>query len=373
MTIILFIIILSILIVVHEAGHFIAARRVGVRVEQFALGFGPKVFSWVRGGTEYCLCAIPLGGFVKMSGDERARCQGSGDEYFSKSHGHRALIVLMGPVVNYALAYLCFVLVFMLGSIDLEATQKNVQAVIGKVAAGSPALKAGLKTGDRIDSADGHSFANWSEMQDYIASVGEKSVSLSFTRNGQHLKLSMVPEFHQSKDIFGRDHRVSRIGIQPPELSSADHLIIKKYGFFASLRMGAEELWSVTSRTYGALWDMITGQRSAREGMTGLIGIFFIIKFAASIGLSFLLHVVGVISASLAIFNLLPVIPLDGGHLAFIALEKIRGKALSAKSEDFIARLGFALIIILAVFVFYLDFERIGLIDKLSKLFHWGG
>ena len=126
----------------------------------------------------------------------------------------------------------------------------------------------------------------------------------------------------------------------------------------------------MTSRTYGALWDMITGQRSAKEGMTGLIGIFFIIKFAAAVGVSFLLHVVGVISASLAIFNLLPVIPLDGGHLALIALEKLRGKALSLKVEDVIARTGFALIIVLAVFVFYLDFERIGLIDKVFKFFH---
>jgi len=118
------------------------------------------------------------------------------------------------------------------------------------------------------------------------------------------------------------------------------------------------------------LWDIVSGQRSAKEGMTGLIGIFFIIKFAAGVGFSFLLHVVGVISASLAIFNLLPIIPLDGGHLMLIGLEKLRGKALSLKSEDFLAKAGFGLMILLAVFVFYLDFERIGLIDKITGLFH---
>lgn len=370
MTILLFILILSVLIVVHEAGHFLAARKVGVKVEQFALGFGPRVYSRVINGTEVCLCAIPLGGFVKMSGDERSLCKGGGDEYFSKSHGHRALIVLMGPVVNYCLAYICFVLVFMIGAIDLDATQKNVPAIIGKVVAGSPAQKSGLSPGDRIQAADGKVFANWSEMQDYIASAGEKPVIVTYLRAGQSNSLTLIPEFHQSKDLFGREHRVSRIGIQPPELSSADKLVVKRYGFFAAWGKGAEELWSVTTRTYGALWDMVTGQRSAKEGMTGLIGIFFIIKFAAGVGVSFLLHVVGVISASLAIFNLLPVIPLDGGHLAFIALEKIRGKALSVKAEDLIARLGFALIIALAVFVFYLDFERIGLIDRFLKLFH---
>ena len=126
-------------------------------------------------------------------------------------------------------------------------------------------------------------------------------------------------------------------------------------------------MWTITARTCGALWDILTGQRSAKEGMTGLIGIFFIIKFAAGVGLTVLLHVVGVISASLAIFNLLPVIPLDGGHLVLIGLEKLRGKPLSAAVEDIIAKAGFGLILVLAAVVFYLDFERIGLIEKLMS------
>jgi regulator of sigma E protease len=369
MSILLFIVVLSILIIVHEAGHFLTAKKMGVKVEQFALGFGPKLFSWMFRGTEYCLCAIPLGGYVKMAGDERAQCKGAADEYFSKSYGQRALIVLMGPVVNYVLAYLCFVLVFMIGYIDMDATQKKVPAVIGKVAASSPAAKAGLMPGDRILSADGHVFANWSEMQEYVSSAGEKSLAVHFVRNGQDQTLAMKPEFVQTKDIFGREHKISRIGIQAAELSSADALVVKKYGW-GSFRQALHELRVITARTYSSLWDIATGQRSAKEGMTGLIGIFFIIKFAAGVGFSFLLHVVGVISASLAIFNLLPIIPLDGGHMVLIAIEKLRGKALSVKAEDIIAKAGFALIIALAVFVFYLDFERIGLIDRVVRLFH---
>ena len=276
----------------------------------------------------------------------------------------------MGPVVNYFLAYLCFVLVFMIGYIDIDATQKKVPAVIGKVMAGSPAQKAGLQPGDNIRSADGHVFANWADMQDYVSTAGHRPVIVSFRRGNQEMALTMTPEFNKTKDIFGREHQVSRIGIQAAELTSAYKLVVKKYGLRGSWGKAAEELWAVTTRTCSALWDIVTGQRSAREGMTGLIGIFFIIKFAAGIGFSFLLHVVGVISASLAIFNLLPVIPLDGGHLAFIGLEKMRGRPLSVKSEDVIAKVGFALIIALAVFVFYLDFERIGLIDKIIGLFH---
>ncbi len=369
MSILLFIAVLSILIVVHEAGHFLTAKKMGVKVDEFALGFGPKLFSWVHGGTEYRLCAIPLGGYVKMAGDERAQCKGSADEYFSKPLGQRALIVLMGPVVNYVLAYLCFVLVFMIGFIDMEATQKQVPAVVGKVIVGSPAEKAGLKALDHIESADGQVFSNWSDMQSYVSDVEGEPVVVSFLRDGQRMSLTLTPEIHQAKDIFGREHKVSRIGIQAQQLTDADKLVVKKYGFRASWGKGWEELMTITTRTYGALGDIITGKRSAKEGMTGLIGIFFIIKFAASIGISLLLHVVGVISASLAIFNLLPVIPLDGGHLAFIGLEKLRGKPLSAQAEDMIAKVGFGLIIALAVFVFYLDFERIGLIDKVVTFF----
>ena len=133
MSSIIFIFILSILILVHEWGHFITARKCGVKVEQFALGFGPKIFGWVHDGTEFCLCAIPLGGFVKMAGDEREKCLGGSDEYFAKPAGQRALIILMGPVVNLILAYVCFWVVFMIGFVDMDQSSKNVAPVIGQV------------------------------------------------------------------------------------------------------------------------------------------------------------------------------------------------------------------------------------------------
>src|SRR5208282_747768 len=155
MSLIVFILILSILILVHEWGHFITARKCGVKVEQFALGFGPKLFGWVYDGTEFCLCAIPLGGFVKMAGDEREKCLGTSDEYFAKPAGQRALIVLMGPVVNLILAYACFWVVFMVGYVDMDLSMKNVVPLVGKVLNGSPAQHAGLKLGDRIVGVDG--------------------------------------------------------------------------------------------------------------------------------------------------------------------------------------------------------------------------
>src|SRR6202142_4407486 len=144
------IVFIFILILVHEWGHFITARKCGVKVEQFVLGFGPKLFGWMHDGTEFCLCAIPLGGFVKMAGDEREKCSGGKDEYFAKPAGQRALIILMGPVVNLILAYVCFWFVFMIGYVDMDLSTKNIAPVIGQVLEHSPAQEAGLKLGDRI-------------------------------------------------------------------------------------------------------------------------------------------------------------------------------------------------------------------------------
>jgi regulator of sigma E protease len=365
MMILVFAVILGLLIIVHEAGHYFAAKKLGVRVEEFALGFGPKLTSWTFDGTSFRLCLIPLGGYVKMSGDERGKCQGASDEFFTKSPGHRALIAVMGPVVNYVFAYVCFTLVFMLGYLDMDAAVTAMPARIGTVISGSPAALAGLRSGDTILAVNGTTVSGWGEMQDIIADAKGAPLQLSLDRAGEATALQVVPVVEKGKDLFGRERPVSRIGIKPDEDIKPDSRFVRRYGFGRALVEGAKELWMVTAKTYQAFWQMITGQRAAREGMTGLIGIFFIIKFAAGVGFAFLLHIVGVISASLAIFNLLPLIPLDGGHIFLNGLEKLRGRPLSDKADDLLNKAGFALIIVLAVFVFYLDFERIGLIDKI--------
>ena len=367
-TFIVFTFILSIMILVHEWGHFITARKCGVKVEQFALGFGPKLFGWTYDGTEFCLCAFPLGGFVKMSGDERDKCLGSGDEYFSKSTGQRALIVLMGPVVNLILAYVCFWIMFMIGYVDMDLSGKNVAPVIGVIKPASAAQSAGLKLGDRILAIDGHSIEHWQQLQDLILNSKSDHLSLSIERGKDKLNIAITPQEQDLQDFFGRTHKSRLIGIQPKQINDTSDLVITRYGFIESFFKAGEELWGITVKTYVALYEMAIRARSPKEAM-GIIGMFFVIKFALTIGFSYVLYIIGLISASLAIFNLLPVIPLDGGHLFLIGLEKLRGRALSIKTDQLIAKAGFALIIMLALFVFYSDFERIGLIDKIIKLF----
>lgn len=368
MSILVFLIILSILVLVHEWGHYIAARKCGVNVQQFALGFGPKLYSFMHDGTEFRLCAFPLGGYVKMSGDEREKCKGTKDEYFSKSVGERALIVLMGPVVNVVLAFVCFWLVFMIGFVDMEASAKKVAPFVGQVLANSPAEKAGLKTGDKVISIDGKTINHWPDLQDQVMDSTGAHLVFVVLRDEKPITLMLTPKEEKQKDIFGREHKTRRIGVGPVQIKEGSEVVIVRFGPIGALKRAGQELFDISAKTYQALYEMCIGLRSPKEAM-GIVGMFFVIKFALTIGFSFLLHIMGVISLSLAIFNLLPLIPLDGGHLLLLGFEKLRGKALSLKTDMAITRVGFGLILTLALFIFYVDFERIGLIDRVIHLF----
>lgn len=353
----IFVLCISILIVVHEWGHFITAKKLGVQVDRFALGFGPTIFSKMHNGTKYMLNIIPLGGYVKMAGDERAECKGSAEEFYSKPVGHRALIVLNGPVVNFIFAYVCLVIVFMFGYPDLSNK-------IGDLSQGYPAIEAGLQAGDQIVSINQIKIENWTDLQDTVkASVGD-TLNINYIRDGREFTKEIKPKIEIRKNIFGEEKQARLIGVSPQE-----EIVTYRYGFTTAIVKAFEKLVEITTMTYRAIFSMVTGSMSAKENMTGPIGIFFIIKSAAEMGFNHLLFILGVISASLAIFNLLPVIPLDGGHILLLAIEKIRGKALSPKTDDYIARVGFSLIILLAIFVFYSDFARFGWIDKIISFF----
>lgn len=351
MTLLIFLAILSVLILVHEWGHFITAKKLGVNVEQFALGFGPKVFSKTYNGTSYELRPFPLGGFVKMSGDERDKCEGKPGEFFSQPVGHRALIVVMGPVINFVFAYLCFVVVFMLGHVDL--LDMGLRARVGDLSPNFPAYEAGLQVGDQITAINGKEIDNWMTLQDTVASSEGETLNLKVIRDSETLSFTMQPV--QEGDAW-------LIGVGP---------VFAKFGPLGALHRGGLELWRVTYMTYEALYEIFTFQRSFKQ-MMGPVGMYGAVDSIRSQGISLMLWFVGVISASLAIFNLLPIIPLDGGHIFLMLLEKIKGAQLPIRFEEWFARVGFAFIIMLALTVFYADFERIGLIDKAKTIFTGG-
>lgn len=356
MSLVIFVIVLSVLIIVHEFGHFLTARSLGVKVERFSVGFGPKLWSKVHRGTEFMVCAVPLGGYVKMAGDERSQAQGLPEEYYSKSPGHRSLIVLMGPIVNYVLAYLCLCLVFMLGYPTLSNK-------VGEVLEGYPAAVAGLQAGDRIVEIDSQKMDNWEDVKNYIARSPGSPLNVTVEREGSRLIRTVTPQMDVLENIFGQQEKVPVVGIKPEE-----KIVTSQYGPGESIAKGGEKLWEITSLTYKALYRIITGAMSAKDAVTGPIGIFYIVREAATMGFSHLLYIVGIISASLAIFNLLPFPILDGGHVVLLAVEKIRGRSLPEKVEENIARIGVSLLVCLALFVFYWDLVRFGWFDKLFNL-----
>jgi len=351
-----FIIVLSILVIVHEFGHFIVAKKSGVKVEKFSIGFGPEIFGITKNGTRYRLSLIPLGGYVKLKGDTpEESLKGGKDEFLSRSVSDRARIIFAGAFLNYILAFLIFSFVFIVGSPTLTST-------VGKVLEDYPGETAGLKPGDKILKINDIEVNYWEDVTRIVHTNKETELNLLIERNSRLKDLKILPKEEEIKTIFGSKKRIGLIGIMPE-----DTVIYVKYGFGKSLYMGGKKLLTLTYITYRALWATITGAIPFKQSMTGPVGIFYITGEAAKLGFIYLLQFMGILSASLAIFNLLPLPVLDGGHLLFIAIEKVRKRPLSYKVQEVVTQVGLFLLIFLALFIFYNDFLRFGIFEKLSS------
>lgn len=350
-----FLFILGTLIIVHEFGHFIMAKRMGVRVEKFSLGFGPKLWMWKRKDTEYAISAIPLGGFVKLAGDNLEEYKGRNDEYFAKSPKKRAGIVLSGPLLNYILGILCFWLIFFIGYPTLTTK-------VGGLIDGLGAKEAGIEVGDEIVAVDGKKVDFWEDLQRIVQSKKAATrVRLSVLRDNKEYTIEVKIKEKELSDLLGQKRSVGLLGITPYE-----EFATVRHGFIESFVLGINKTLDLTLITYKAIWRMITGKLSIRESVTGPLGIFYITSKVVSLGIIAVLHLVAILSVSLAIFNLLPLPVLDGGHLLLLGVEKIRGKTLSATQERIVAQIGLTIIITLAIFVTYNDLLRF-FGDRISK------
>ncbi len=352
----IFVLILSLLIIVHEFGHFIAARINGVRVEQFSLGFGRQIFKKKKGDTQYSVSLIPLGGFVKMAGDSQAEYKGQPDEYLSKPCGKRFWIIFSGPLLNYILGFLFFWMILFIGYPTLTSK-------VGGLIDGYGAKEAGLVVADKIIAIDGIKVNYWEDLQQQIRQRKSKeTVIVTVLRNNQELKFNVAIKDKVIDEESGKKKSLGIIGISP-----FDEVVEVKHGFFESAYLGFKKTVNLTIMTYQGLGMLVSGKMSMRDSMTGPLGIFFITSKAAKLGLIAVMHLIAVLSVSLAIFNLLPLPILDGGHLFLLGLEKLRKKALGIKAEEVINNIGLTLIISLALFVTYNDILRLyG--DKISKL-----
>lgn len=353
-----FILVLSILVIVHEFGHFIVAKRTGVRVEKFSIGFGQEIFGVTKGDTRYSVSLIPLGGYVKLTGEtEEEPIKGEKWEYLSRSVGERARIIFAGPFLNYILAFFIFSVVFVIGCPKLTSR-------IGEVVSDYPGAIAGLKKGDRILKINDREVSYWEDVTRIVHSNKKPEMKLVVERAGQPIDLLVEPMTQEIKTVFGSKKSVGLIGILP-----ADEIIYVKYGIIKSIYMGGKEIVTLTYVTYRALWATMTGVIPFKKSITGPVGIFYITGQAAKLGFVYLLQLMGVLSASLAIFNLLPVPVLDGGHILFLTIEKVRRKPLPHKTQENMTQIGLILLICLIAFVFYNDFVRFGVIEKLGGFF----
>ncbi len=354
---IIFLLVLGILIVIHEFGHFWVAKKIGVKVEEFSLGFGKKLLKRKKGETEYSLSVFPLGGYVKMSGDERAEFKGGEREYLAQAPGKRALIVLAGPAANYILGIICFWLIFTFG-------YPTFTTKVGKVLEGYGAEAVGIKAGDSILAIDNKEIKLWEELQDEILSKNKSTVEVKFKRGEEILSVNVSLTNNEVKNILGEKKRVGMLGISP-----SDETVVVRHGAITSFGLAVKKSYDLTILTYKALWRIVSGKLSFRDSVSGPLGIYYVTTKTASLGVGALVQLLAVLSISLAIFNLLPLPVLDGGHIFLLGIEKIRKKALNQKAELVITRIGISLMVTLAIFATYNDFLRI-FKDKIDKFIH---
>ncbi len=341
----LVIIVFSLLIFVHELGHFVMALRAGIKVEIFSIGMGPKIFSVTKNGIEYRISAVPIGGYVKMLGEDPSEpSTGNNQEFQSQSVWARFLVLIGGVTMNYILAYILFCGVFMAG----YPNTTTVNSVVDDM----PAKAAGIEAKDKIVAIDGKEVRYWMVMVSMIKKKTNGPVQVTVMRNGSLLNLSVIPNVKETKTPFGI-RKTAVLGISGP-----GGLVMEKSSFVESLGKGFDELIQLTKLTYQMFGEIIIGRSSIREG-AGPVGIIQITAIAAKAGLSHLLFVTALISMSLAIFNLLPIPVLDGGLIFFLIIEIIRGKPIRRDIQEKAMKVGWTFIIALLLFMTYSDLFRI--------------
>ena len=341
------ILVLGALIFVHELGHFLVAKKLGVGVEKFSLGFGPKIFGMQIGDTEYMLSAVPLGGYVKLAGeDPDEECQDKEHSFSESSVWSRLAIVSAGPLFNLLFAVLIFSIVYMVGVPTLAAA-------IGKVRDGSPALKAGLLVGDKITAIDGKPVKLWDELRETVHNSPNKELNFTISRNQKELDIVIIPESRKTKNLFGEDISVGLIGIEPEST-----FVTERYNPLLAVYKGFQKTWEITYLTVVAIKKLFERVIPA-DTIGGPILILQMAGEQAKIGILNLVFFVALLSINLGILNLLPIPILDGGHILFFSIEAIFGKPIAAKKREIAQQVGIAMLLSLMVFAFYNDIMRI--------------
>ncbi len=337
LTILAAVFVFGVLVTVHEFGHFITAKLTGMRVDEFAIGFGPKLYQQKEGDTLYSLRAIPLGGYNKIAGmdpDDPAEP----DSFKSKSIPARMLVILAGALMNFLLPIILFSGIFM-----IEGRQQLVnEPVLGVVVNDMAAAKAGLKAGDRIVTIDGKKVGTWSDVVASLRAAGTNPVTLTAERSGAMASYTMTPVYDSEagRPLIGISPKFEKISL----------------GLFGSLKEGCLYTKNIIVAMVNGLYNIVTGRAPAE--VAGPIGVAQMAGQVAEKGMLPLISFVAFLSINLGVINLLPLPALDGGHFVLLILEALRGKPLGSKAMTNIQMVGVALILALTVFSTFKDITR---------------
>jgi regulator of sigma E protease len=349
-TILATLVVLGVLIFVHELGHFLVAKLLKVRVEVFSLGFPPKLVSKQVGETDYRISVVPLGGYVKLLGENPN--DEVPPELISRSFLHRPLwqraaIILAGPIFNFLFAFLALFMVFAISGIPYVPTE------VGRTIEGSPAQRAGLKAGDQIVAVNGTPVKRWEELSHQIRQHGGQTLSLTIKRESQDLNFKVTPEIRESENLFGQKVQAFQIGVASPERLLTEHV-----GPVDALEEGMSYSLRIAALTLQSIYKLVAREIPV-DTLGGPIMIAQVAGKQAEMGFSPFIHFMAVLSVNLFLLNLLPIPVLDGGHLAFLFLEAVRGKPLDIKHREMAQAVGMMLILTLMVLVFYHDIVRL--------------
>jgi regulator of sigma E protease len=360
------------LIVLHEAGHFAVAKLVGMRVERFSLFFPPKLVGVKRGETEYMVGAIPAGGYVKITGMNPEEIKDLPPEvarraYYTQAPWKRVVVILAGPGVNILIAFLLFWVVLVSGSLNGAITLDGVnphvhtlgpeRAIVEAVERGTPAAGA-LRHGDRIVAVDGRP-ATLPTVVKAVSSHrcagalvagcrGSTPALVTVSRGGRHVKLSIYPRYNAEKEV---KRMVLGFQFAPPP--------VKSFGAFTAAGASVREMWGMTTQTFSGLGKALTSSKE-RKHISSIVGISQVTEQAVAAGPGRALVVIGYISLILAVLNLLPFLPLDGGHVLWAVAEKVRGRRVSLVAMWRFSSVGIALLLFLVANGFSNDIGRLG-------------
>ena len=364
-----FLFVLTIVVFFHELGHFYAARRCGVKVEVFSVGFGKSLASWYdKHGTEWKIGWLPLGGYVKFFGDENEASAPDAeklkaleddarkDTLFYKPLWQRAIVVAAGPVANFILAIIIFASLYTLFG------QRVTDPVVGVVAENSAAERAGMQVGDLILKIDGDEIHTFSEVRRLVTVNANIPLEFVVDRGGAEVTLTATPDRVLEVDRFGNEYHLGRLGVAVN--ATEDSIRHIRYDPFTAIWMGAEESYFIVEQTFVVLGRIIMGRESA-ESLGGPIRIAQISGQTATLGLIALINLTAVLSVSIGLINLFPIPMLDGGHLAFYAYEAVAGKPLSEKAQEIGMRIGLSMVMMLFLFVTWNDLSRLKIFDRL--------